>query len=173
MSIIHGSLHSLKEYQACTVFQTVELLLSTTMEANKSLIITYYNSSSNCYNCLLFFPLLCTSVFNHLSHFGLIYSKRIYVYIKICWKCACHHQGGLWDYGRHTSLWTSKWGVMKLTFREICMWWWVRCWCYMTRCCPINTCRTNTELFEKAIFDSITKTCNNICLVCDGVEFQC
>ena len=96
-----------------------------------------------------------------------------HVYVKICWKCACNLQSGLWDLVTYISLWTSKWGVTKLTFRVTFMCWWVHCWCNITRCCPIYTCRTNTELSKIPIFDSITKTCNNICLVCDGVEFQC
>ena len=59
-------------------FQTEKLLLSTTMKTNQSFIITYYNSSSNCYCLFFFFPfMLCTDTraLNHLSHFGLIYSK--------------------------------------------------------------------------------------------------
>ena len=58
ISIIHGSLHSLKEYQTCTMFQTAKLWLFITMKTNQSVIITYYNSSSNCY-CLFFLFLLC------------------------------------------------------------------------------------------------------------------
>ena len=40
---------------------------------------------------LIFVPFMLhtdTSALNHLSHFGLIYSKWIHVYVKICWKCA-------------------------------------------------------------------------------------
>ena len=144
------------------------------MKRNQTVIITYYDSSSNCY-CLFFSPFkLCTdtSAFNHFSHFGLIYSKWIRVYVKICWKCARNHQAGLWDLVTRTSLWTSKWGVTKLTVGRRCRCWWWCWWCNITRSCPIYTCRTNSELSEKPIFGSITKTFNNLCLACGGVEFQ-
>ena len=125
---------------------------------------------------LIFVPFMLrtdTRALNHLSHFGLIYSKWIHVEVKICWKCACNLQAGLWDLVTHTSLWTSKWGVMKLTIGGICRCWWVCCWSNITRCCPIYTCRTNREISKRPFFGNITKTCNNMCLVCDGVEFQC
>ena len=115
-----------------------------------------------------------TGAFKHLSHFSLIYSKWIHDYVKICWKCARNHQAGLWDFVTCTSLWTSQWGVAKLTFRGTCgcwCWCWC-CWCSITRG-PIYICRMNSELSETPIFDSITKSCNNICLGCGGVELQC
>ena len=58
-------------------FQTEKLWLSTTMKTNQTVIITYYDSSSNCY-CLSFFPFKLptdTSALNHFGHNGLIYSK--------------------------------------------------------------------------------------------------
>ena len=125
---------------------------------------------------LIFVPFMLrtdTGALNHFGHFGLIYSKWRQVYVKICWKCARNLQAGLWDLVTHIILWTSKWGVTKLTIGGTCMCWWVRCWCNITRSCPLYTCRTNRELSKRPIFGSITKTCINMCLVCDVVEFQC
>ena len=154
-------------------FHTEKLLLSSTMKPNQSIIIANYNSSSNCYHHFFSFMLHTdTSAIKHLSHFSLIYSKWIHDYVKICWKCARNHQAGLWDFVTCTSLWTSQWGVAKLTFRGTCGCWCWCCWCSITRG-PIYICRMNSELSETPIFDSITKSCNNICLGCGGVELQC
>ena len=156
-------------------FHTEKLLLSSTMKPNQSVIIANYNSSSNCYHHFFFCSCMLhtdTSAFKHLSHFSLIYSKWIHDYVKICWKCARNHQAGLWDFVTCTSLWTSQWGVAKLTFRGTCGCWCWCCWCSITKG-PIYICRMNSELSETPIFDSITKSCNNICLGCGGVELQC
>ena len=156
-------------------FHTEELLLSSTMKPNQSIIIANYNSSSNCYHHFFcsFMLHTDTSAIKHLSHFSLIYSKWIHDYVKICWKCARNHQAGLWDFVTCTSLWTSQWGVAKLTFRGTCgcwCWCWC-CWCSITKG-PIYICRMNSELSETPILDSITKSCNNICLGYGGAELQ-
>ena len=87
------SLHSIKEYQKKRVtrtmwkFQTQKSWLSTTLKTNQTVIITYYDSSSNCYCLSFFFPFKLptdTCALNHFGHLGLIYSKRIHVYVKIC-----------------------------------------------------------------------------------------
>ena len=155
-------------------FHTEKLLLSTTMKPNQSVIIANYNSSSNYYHHFFcsFMLHTDTGAFKHLSHFSLIYSKWIHDYVKICWKCARNHQAGLWGFVTCTSLWTSQWGVAKLTFRGTCGCWCWYCWRSITRG-PIYICRMNSELSETPIFDSITKSCNNICLGCGGVELQC
>ena len=142
--------------------QTSQLLSPTTTQVQTAITIVFCS----------FMLHTDTSAFKHLSHFGLIYSKWLHVYVKICWKCARNYQAGLWDLVTCTSLWTSKWGVTKLTFRGICGCWFWCWWCNITGC-PIYTCRTNSELSKMPIFDSITKTCNNICLGCGGVELQC
>ena len=149
--------------------------VNATMKPNQSVIIANYNSSSNCYHHFFFCSFMLhtdTRAFKHLSHFSLIYSKWIHDYVKICWKCARNHQAGLWDFVTCTSLWTSQWSVAKLTFRGTCGCWCWCCWCSITRG-PIYICRMNSELSETPIFDSITKSCNNICLGCGGVELQC